>query len=200
MPTYKVLYFDAKGRAEVIRLALTVAGQDFEDVRYVREEWEKVKPTIPQKQLPCLQVDGRYIPQSGAIMRYVGRAFGLYGASNDESTSIDVVFGATDDFMRNLITMYYEKDEAKKAELKKDVEQNKTGPYMDILEEILKENNGGDGFFVGDKISMADILVFDMLDQVTAMITLPDFPPKLGALIDRVKTYPKIKEYLAKRK
>lgn len=32
---------------------------------------------IPQKQLPCLQVDGRLIPQSGAIMRYVAREFGI---------------------------------------------------------------------------------------------------------------------------
>lgn len=45
MPTYKVIYFDSKGRGETIRLALTVAGQDFEDVRYVKEEWEKVKPS-----------------------------------------------------------------------------------------------------------------------------------------------------------
>lgn len=33
---------------------------------------------IPQKQLPCLQVDGRLIPQSGAIMRYVAREFGIW--------------------------------------------------------------------------------------------------------------------------
>jgi glutathione S-transferase len=45
MPAYKLIYFDGKGRAEAIRLALTVAGQEFEDVRYSREEWEKVKPS-----------------------------------------------------------------------------------------------------------------------------------------------------------
>ena len=33
---------------------------------------------MPQNQLPCLQVDDRLIPQSGAILRYVGRAFGMY--------------------------------------------------------------------------------------------------------------------------
>lgn len=33
---------------------------------------------IPQHQLPCLQVDGRFIPQSGAIMRYIAREFGTY--------------------------------------------------------------------------------------------------------------------------
>ena len=33
MPTYKLMYFEVKGRAEVIRMALTVAGQEFEDIK-----------------------------------------------------------------------------------------------------------------------------------------------------------------------
>jgi hypothetical protein len=45
MPAYKLIYFEGKGYGEPIRLALTVAGQEFEDVRYSREEWEKVKPS-----------------------------------------------------------------------------------------------------------------------------------------------------------
>jgi glutathione S-transferase len=46
MPTYKVMYFDIKGRGESIRMALAVAGQEFEDVRYnYAEEWQKVKPS-----------------------------------------------------------------------------------------------------------------------------------------------------------
>ena len=45
MPNYKLMYFDSKGRAEVIRMALTVAGQEFEDKRFAREEWQTVKPS-----------------------------------------------------------------------------------------------------------------------------------------------------------
>ncbi|XP_062612153.1 glutathione S-transferase 3-like [Saccostrea cucullata] len=200
MPTYKLMYFEGKGRAEAIRLALTAAGQEFEDKRFTREEWLKVKPTIPQKQLPCLQVDGRYIPQSAAILRYVGREFGLYGENNDESTRIDVIFGATEDFLKNVINVYYEKDETKKAELKKDLEENKLPQFLDLLEEILKENNGGDGFFVGNKMSIADLLIFDTVDQVGSFVkSPPSFPPKLGALIEKVKNNPRIKEYISKQ-
>ena len=36
MPTYKLMYYEGKGRAEVIRMALTVAGQEFEDKRFGR--------------------------------------------------------------------------------------------------------------------------------------------------------------------
>uniref|UniRef100_K1R107 S-crystallin SL11 n=1 Tax=Magallana gigas TaxID=29159 RepID=K1R107_MAGGI len=272
MPAYKLMNFDTKGRAEVIRLAFVVAGQSFEDKRFPMEEWQTVKPTIPQKQLPCLQVDGRLIPQSGAIMRYVAREFGLYGDNNDENTRVDVIIGTAEDFLKSAIAIHYEKDETKKAELKKDLEENKlpqffslledilkenndgdgfiVGLYGDnndentrvdviigtaedflknafalryekdetkraelkkdleenklpqffsLLEDILKENNGGDGFFVGEKISLADIMIYDITDQVGAAAKLPAFPPKLGGLIERVKNHPKIKEYLAKR-
>ncbi|XP_052680772.1 S-crystallin SL11-like isoform X1 [Crassostrea angulata] len=201
MPAYKLMYFDTKGRAEVIRLAFAAAGQSFEDKRFPlsMEEWQAVKPTIPQKQLPCLQVDGRLIPQSGAIMRYVAREFGLYGDNNDDNTRVDVIIGTAEDFLKNAFALRYEKDETKRAELKKDLEENKLPQFFSLLEDILKENNGGDGFFVGEKISLADIMIYDITDQVGAAAKLPAFPPKLGGLIERVKNHPKIKEYLAKR-
>ena len=43
MPAYKVIYFDARGRAEPTRMMLAHAGQEFEDVRYTSEEWGKNK-------------------------------------------------------------------------------------------------------------------------------------------------------------
>ncbi|XP_062612165.1 glutathione S-transferase 1-like [Saccostrea cucullata] len=199
MPTYKLMYFESKGRAEVIRLALTVAGQEFEDKRVTREEWLEVKHTIPQKQLPCLEVDGQFISQSGAILRYIGRAFGLYGENNEENTRIDVILGATEDFLKHVIAVYYEKDETRKAELKKDLEENKLPEFFDLLEEILKEHNGGDGFLVGNKLSIADLMIFDTTDQVAGYVTTPPFPPKLGALIEKVKNNPRIKEYISKQ-
>lgn len=48
MPAYKLMYFDTKGRAEVIRLAFAAAGQSFEDKRFPlsMEEWQAVKPSM----------------------------------------------------------------------------------------------------------------------------------------------------------
>lgn len=45
MPAYKLMYFEAKGRAEVVRLAFTIAEQMFEDKRFSIEEWYTVKPS-----------------------------------------------------------------------------------------------------------------------------------------------------------
>jgi hypothetical protein len=58
-----------------------------------------------------------------------------------------------DDLSKHLIAAYYEKDEAKKAENQKDFENDKLPHYMKILDDILIENNGGDGFFAGKTVS-----------------------------------------------
>ena len=43
MSGYKLYYFDARGRAEMCRLAFAAANIDFEDVRLNGEEWSKEK-------------------------------------------------------------------------------------------------------------------------------------------------------------
>ena len=39
MSTYKLYYFDARGRGEVIRIMLAQAGVKYEDIRYGKEDW-----------------------------------------------------------------------------------------------------------------------------------------------------------------
>ena len=39
MPHYKLCYFNGRGLAEVSRWILAIAGQEFEDIRWEREEW-----------------------------------------------------------------------------------------------------------------------------------------------------------------
>ncbi len=48
MPSYKLDYFNMKGRAELARLILAYAGIEFEDVRYERDEWLQHKPSNTQ--------------------------------------------------------------------------------------------------------------------------------------------------------
>ncbi len=40
---YELHYFDAKYRGEFLRLIMAQAGIEFEDKRYTREEWAKIK-------------------------------------------------------------------------------------------------------------------------------------------------------------
>jgi len=45
MGKIKLFYFNARGRAELSRLILAQAGQDYEDVSIQKEEWPEMKPS-----------------------------------------------------------------------------------------------------------------------------------------------------------
>ena len=80
--------------------------------------------------------------------------------------------------MKHVIALYYEKDEAKKAELTKDVQEVKLPAYLNILEDILKQNDGGNGFFAGKKVRN---LIFHQI--VVFMAILDTFHLFYGVII-----------------
>jgi glutathione S-transferase len=61
---YEVIYFDAAGRAEVIRILLYAAGVAFKDTRLKGPEWKQFKPTTPLGSVPVLKIDDETFCQS----------------------------------------------------------------------------------------------------------------------------------------
>lgn len=84
MPSYKLNYFNGRGRAEITRLIFAAAGQTYTDNRVASENWPALKPNAPTGQMPFLEVDGVKLPQSIAIARFVAREFNLAGKNNLE--------------------------------------------------------------------------------------------------------------------
>jgi glutathione S-transferase len=94
MPSIKLTYFDLRARAEPARLILAQAGQKYDDVRLPAPwdniaPWQEMKPKTPFGQLPVLCFDGVEIAQSMAVARFLGREFGLAGATNVENALMD---------------------------------------------------------------------------------------------------------------
>jgi len=58
MPTYKLVYFDAMGRAELARLIFAEAGVEYEDKRVPGDQWPAYKPSkymlVPHFQISVL--------------------------------------------------------------------------------------------------------------------------------------------------
>ena len=57
----KVHYFDIYGRAEPIRMLLAHKKVEFEDHRFAREDWPKLKEELNLEfgQVPMIEVDGK---------------------------------------------------------------------------------------------------------------------------------------------
>jgi prostaglandin-H2 D-isomerase / glutathione transferase len=71
--TYKLHYFNGRGRAEVSRLIFATVGQQFEDIRYESSEWPSYKSKMPLGQMPVLEVDEFKLPQSLSIARFLAK-------------------------------------------------------------------------------------------------------------------------------
>jgi glutathione S-transferase len=77
--TPQILYFDIRGRAEPIRLLLEDAGVPYVDKQVSLDEWGAIRGTTPFHRMPVYSEDDKEIPESFAIMNYLGRKHGLLG-------------------------------------------------------------------------------------------------------------------------
>jgi glutathione S-transferase len=101
LPHIKLTYFDIEGRAEPVRLALTLAQVPFDDVRVKFEEWADLKPKTPNGQLPVLQVDdGPMRTQSMAMLRWIGATYSTTLYPADKLFDLEEALGLVDDLDR----------------------------------------------------------------------------------------------------
>ncbi|XP_001637222.2 S-crystallin SL11 [Nematostella vectensis] len=198
MPSYKLYYFNARGRAEPARLVFAAAGIEFEDNRMAMGEWPKVKKELhaPFGQVPLLVIDDKIkLAQSLAIMTFIAREGGLAPSNSLDIAKCDMIVGAEEDFLTKKIQCYFEKDQAKKKELDEAIQNTHLPAFMGALTKILEENRTG--FLVTDKMTYADIIVFNACNNLDSG-ALDKFP-KLKQHHDRIASNPGIKAYLEKR-
>jgi len=160
-PQYKLTYFNNRALAEPARLTFAYAGVPFEDVRLSFEDWPTLKPSFTWSQIPSLEVDGKQLAQSNAILRYLGKTFNLIGDNDFETAKVDEIIEAVGDFKKSAFGALMEKDEAKKTELKATLVNETIPKYFAVLNKAAQTNGG---FIVGKKLTVADILVASYLD------------------------------------
>ncbi|XP_038611198.1 hematopoietic prostaglandin D synthase isoform X2 [Tachyglossus aculeatus] len=76
MPNLKLVYFNLRGRAEIIRYLFAYMDLKYEDQRIEPADWPGIKPLLPFGKIPILEVDGVILHQSLAIARYFAREAG----------------------------------------------------------------------------------------------------------------------------
>ena len=213
----KLTYFPIEAEGEKVRLALHVAGVPFEDHRVQGAEWQALKPTTPNGQIPLLQIDdGEYITQSGAMARWAARQGkgDLYPVEDIEKCFvIDECIGYFEDHARdwqpalhiglNPTKFGYPSDFASSDEGKAMI-KNMRETYaaeilpksMDLLIKQLKKSGGP--FLCGDSLTLADLWWIPRLKYLRTGVadhlptTCLDGMPEILAYMDAVYAHPSV--------
>ena len=205
--SYKFYYFAARGYGELSRMIFAYAGVPFEDIRYTRETWAEAKPTCksPSGKLPMLvKAEGQkesIICGSLVIARWLAEEFGLGGKDGWENAEISSLVDMISDLRTDVGRVRWEADETRKATMKKK-----------LVEETLPNTFGklsdcawtGAGHLWGGRLTWADIMLYTVVENMQGFMAgdvnpVLDGCPKLKEVCDKVKTQPKIAEWIKKR-
>ncbi|XP_030833537.1 glutathione S-transferase alpha-4 [Strongylocentrotus purpuratus] len=205
--TVRLTYTASRGLGEPIRLALVASGIDYTEI-YLQTREDFVKLTeggkLMFKQIPLLEIDGLNLIGSEAVLRYVCRKGNLEGKTDEEKVKIDMLaMGAKDMVLNTIMYSRFHELLISKEKAEEDIEtaiKECRNRYLPVFEKVLSESKSG--FFVGDSMTMADIMLFDALSCVNEIpelkaIGLLDEYPLCVAFIDHFSKQPRIVDYLA---
>ena len=202
MPVYKLYHTNHRGRAELIRWIFLQTGVKFEDVRFTKEEWTAFKPKTPYGVLPVLEVDGKLFGGSGPIARYVAEQHGLAGSNAQENFELACIYDATLDLEIKLIPAFDEKDQTRKEEYRKEVEEKHVPTYLGIFEKLINENSSN-GWIFGKNVTYLDFRVVHMLEFLSYVCApnhkFLDGYPGLTKLKTAVESLPNIAKWIQER-
>ncbi|KAK8791129.1 hypothetical protein WA158_005760 [Blastocystis sp. Blastoise] len=201
-------YFNIRGRADIICLALELAGEKYIDKRHEREEWPAVKAasiadgSMPFGQCPALHIDGMDLVQSLAILRYIGRKHNLQGKTLQDIAFGDMLIDSFVDLQNAFNKIKYGNDtpEARKA-----FAETTYVTFMSALNKLFEKHTGCyyllyliiGKFFLGEEATIVDCVAFSTLSIMDKNFPEANTYEHLKQfMIDFAELKP-IKEYLA---
>lgn len=194
----RLIYFDAPvSRGEECRLALTVAGIDFEDVRIKWAEWPPLKAQTPYGALPVLELPDRApLAHSNAILVLIGRQHGLHPSDDYEAARHEGMMQHVEDLRAVVGPTIWMPDDEKKAAREKIAAE-----FLPAWGAAADRNIGGSPFFAGEKLNVVDLKLYmavrwfvgGKVDHIPATIFEPY--PKLMRVHDAVRDHPRVKAW-----
>ena len=139
-----------------------VAGVKYEGYRITSEaEWKEFKPKTPvlYGTVPILEFDGNVLTGCRQITRFLGEKHGLAGSNDVENAKIARIIDVINDFSLKTTPWFFEKDEDRKAALKKEYMEKLFPRYMGIFEKLSTHDPEGHPWLFGSKITYADLII-----------------------------------------
>jgi prostaglandin-H2 D-isomerase / glutathione transferase len=198
----KLTYFDAPvSRGEECRLALHLAGVDFEDVRVKSADWPALKLQTPFGGVPTYEEPGRpVLAQSNAILTLIGRRHGLHPTDDFTAALHEAVMQHVEDLRAQVAPTIRIKDEAEKRRVREALVES----FLPIWAQYTERQLGNGPFFAGEKLHVVDLklhmavrwFVGGKVDYIPATIFAAS--PKLLRIHDAVRDHVGVKAWYAK--
>jgi glutathione S-transferase len=197
----KLTYFDAPAsRGEECRLALHLAGVDFEDVRVKGADWPALKPTTPYGGMPIYELPGRpRLAHANAILGLIGREHGLHPSDLFEAARHEGMMQHVEDLRAAVAPTLRMADPEKKV-----AREALAKGYLPAWGAFAEQNIASEPFFGGAKLHVVDLKIFmavrwfagGTVDHVPANIFSPY--RKLVGVYEAVREHAGIKAWYAK--
>ena len=220
--TYELHYWPTiAGRGEFVRLALEAAGAPYVDVARGPEDAGRGVPallrTLADRSLrqppfaPPFLKDGEFfIGQTAAILQYLAPVLKLVARSEQarawtmqiQLTIADMVTEAHDTHHPIASSLYYEDQKGEALRRAANFCSERMPKFLRWFERILSQNPAGDRWLVGNRMSYADLSLFQLVDG-----QLYAFPwataqamkqaPRLAQLHGGVSKHARVAAYIA---
>lgn len=190
-----LVYFDIRGRAEPIRMILSFLGVEFNETRVTLAQWEKSPLATPFGRMPVYREGPLEIPETYAIMNYIGRKHDLCGVREVDWIRSDVTAEAWRDYGNRIANLFGAKSTPDAARKKFLIEEQPA--LLADLESYYLQNEPDSGYWAGESITVGDFAAFHMVEGLERQSsnTLANFPA-LVAFYEFFAAQPRIKEYL----
>jgi len=199
-----IQYFNIRGRAEVMRIALAYKNVDYDVVPVDYPAMKADTITYPFGQVPRYYDDQVDLVQSNVIHRYIGRKYGLLGSNEKQQCAADMVMEGVEALRSKYVALIYQdqlSDTAKEAFWKAHIDKASAqgrngGTHLALLAGILER--AGTGYVAGTSTpTMGDLCLWEMFDLLARVFpNIKEEYPSLAELHTRVAGLPGIKEYL----
>ncbi|MEO8304385.1 MAG: glutathione S-transferase family protein [Betaproteobacteria bacterium] len=197
----KLTYFDAPvSRGEECRLALHLAGIDFEDVRINFDEWAAMKGQTPYGGLPVLELPGHPpLAHSSAILVLIGRRHGLHPVDDFEAARHEGMMQHVEE-LRGVVAPTIRMGDAEKKTAREAI----VATYLPAWARSAERNIPGGPFFGGATLQVVDLklhmavrwFIGGKVDHIPATIFAGY--PKLMGVHDAVRDHAGVKAWYAK--
>ena len=197
----KLIYFDAPvSRGEECRLALHLAGIDFEDARISSAAWPALKPRTPYGGLPVLELPGRpALAHSNAILVLIGRQHGLHPTDDFEAARHEGMMQHVED-LRAAVTPTIRMEDGQKRVAREAL----VAGFLPAWANHAERNILTGPFFAGTDIHVVDLklhmavrwFIGGKVDYIPATIFASC--PKLIGVYEAVRDHPGVKSWYAK--